>query len=104
MEIKEISRQRVYQCYTKKIETKAYWDSHGKAIPWDGSKKFQYDRLKKVDLYEVKKRLESEYIKPYEFEELEVFVDGERLPDVGQITQFQELKTKVKLDCCVGAG
>ena len=104
MEIVELHRECVYQCYANKIETKAYWDSHGKAISWDGSQKFQYDQPKKIDLYEVQKRMESEYIKPYEFTELELFVDGERLTNIGQITQFKELKTKVKLDCCVGAG
>jgi hypothetical protein len=105
----EISRELVYQCYADRIDTKAYWDFHGKAIPWDGSQTFKYNRRKKVDLYRVEKRLESEYIKsyefePYEFEELELFVDGERLTDIGQITKFKEFKTKVRLDCCVGAG
>ena len=104
MQIVEISRESVYQCYANRIDTKAYWDSHGKAIPWDGSQIFKYDHLKKIELYRVQKRMESEYIKPYEFEELELFVDGERLKDIGQIIQFKELKTKVKLDCCVGAG
>ena len=104
MKVTEISRELVYQYYASRIDTKAYWDSHGKAIPWEGSQTFKYDRRKKLDLYRVEKRIESEYIKPYEFEELELFVDGERLTDIGQITQFRELKTKVVLDCCVGAG
>ena len=104
MKIVELSRECVYQCYANRIDTKAYWDSHGKAIPWDGSQTFKYDRRKKLELYEVHKRMESEYIKPMEFEELELFVDGNRLKGIGQITQFKELKTKVRLDCCVGAG
>lgn len=104
MKVTEISRELVYQCYANRIDTRAYWDSHGKAIPWDGSQIFKYDRRKKVDIYRVEKRLESEYIKPYEFTELELFIDGERLTGIGEITCFEELKTKVKLDCCVGAG
>ena len=104
MIITELSRECVYQCYANRIDTKAYWDSHGKAIPWDGSQVFKYDRRKKVDLYKVQKRMESEYIKPYCYEEFELFVDGERLSGIGEITQFKELKTKVRLDCCVGAG
>jgi hypothetical protein len=35
---------------------------------------------------------------------LELFVDGERLTGIGEITLFKELKTKIKLECCVGAG
>lgn len=104
MDIIEISRELIYQCYANRIDTKAYWDSHGKAIPWDGSQIFKYDRRQKVDVYRVGKRMESEFIKPWEFDELEVFVNGERLTNIGQVTQVTELKTKVKLDCCVGAG
>jgi hypothetical protein len=104
VKVTETFRECVYQCYANRIDTKAYWDSHGKHIPWEGSQVFKYDRRKKIELYRVQKRMEFEHIKPYEFEELELFVDGERLRDIGQITQFEELKTKVKLDCCVGAG
>lgn len=104
MQVKEISRECIYQCYANRIDTKAYWDSHGKVIPWDGSQSFKYDSRKKLDLYRVTKRMESEYLKPCEFTELELFVDGERLKDIGEITEFEELKTKVKLQCCVGAG
>lgn len=104
MKVIEISRELVREGYSKRVDTKAYWDSHGKAIPWDGSQIFKYSELKKYELYRVKKRLESEYIKPYEFEEIEFFIDGERLKDIGPITRFEELKTKIKLDVCVGAG
>lgn len=104
MKITEISRELVRSGYTKRVDTKAYWDSHGRAIPWDGSQVIKYPEQKKYELYRVEKRLESEYIKPYEFEELELFLNGERLKDIGQITCFEALKTKVKLDCCVGAG
>lgn len=104
MKVTEISRELVQEGYTKRVDTKAYWDSHGKVIPWDGSQTFKYSELKKYELYRVKKCLESEYIKPYGFEEIEFFIDGERLKDIGQITRFEEFKTKIKLDVCVGAG
>ena len=104
MEIKEISREHVYSTYATRIDCNAYWDSHGKHIPWEGSKVIKFEVSKKLDLYRVEKRMESEYIRPYEFAELELFIDGERLHGVGEITYFTELKSKVKLDCCVGAG
>lgn len=104
MKITETSRELIQKGYTKRVDVKAYWDSHGKAIPWDGDKIFKYPEFKEYELYRVQKKMESEYIQPYEFEELELFIDGERLGDIGQITCFEALKTKLKLDCCVGAG
>jgi hypothetical protein len=104
MKTTEISRNCVRSGFTKRVDTKAYWDAHGKAIPWDGSQVFRYPEQKKYELHEVEYRMESEYIKPYEYSVLELFIDGERLTDIGQITYFEELKTKLKLDCCVGAG
>lgn len=102
--ITEISRELVFEGYTKRIDTKAYWDAHGKVIPWDGSKVFKYPEAKKYELYKITQLWESEFLKPAKFTMLELFVNGERLECVGEITQFTELKTKVKLDCCVGAG
>lgn len=104
MKTTEISRRCVRTGFTKRVDTKAYWDSHGKAIPWDGSKIFKYSRSKPYELHEVEYRIESEYAPPYDYSVLELFVEGERLKDIGQITCFEELKTKLKLDCCVGAG
>ena len=100
----ELSRTHAYECYAKRIDVNAYWDSHGKAIPWDGSQVLKYPEPKKLDLYRVKHRIETDNVKPYEYEDLELFIDGERLKGIGQITCFKELKTKVHLDCCVGAG
>ena len=104
MKITEISRELIREGYTKRVDTNAYWDSHGKAIPWDGSEIFKYSELKKYELYRVKQLWESEYLKSMEFEHFELFIDGERLKDIGEITCFEALKTKIKLDCCVGAG
>lgn len=104
MKITETFRELIQKGYTKRVDIKAYWDSHGKAIPWEGGKIFKYPELKEYELYRVQTKMESEYTQPYEFEELELFIDGERLRDIGQITCFEALKTKLKLDCCVGAG
>ena len=30
----ELFREKVYDCEKKRIDINAYWDSHGKAIPW----------------------------------------------------------------------
>lgn len=104
MKITTLSRELVKEGYTKRVDIKSYWDSHGKAIPWGEDTVLKYSELKKFELYRVQKRVTSRYMRPYEFSELELFIEGERLADIGQITDFKELKTKVKLDCCVGAG
>jgi hypothetical protein len=100
----ELSREKVYVCDTKRIDVNAYWDSHGKAIPWEGSHVWKYPEAKHLELYRVHRRIESDYVRPYEYDDLELYIDDERLKEVGQITCFKELKTKVRLDCCVGAG
>ena len=104
MQITEISRELVQEGYTKRIDIKSYWDSHGKAIPWEADKIIKYPEQKKFELYRVVNLWESEYIQPTEFEFLFLYIDGEKLEDVGQITCMETLKTKIKLDCCVGAG
>lgn len=104
MKVTEISKVLVREGYTKRVDCRAYWDAHGKVIPWEGSKVFKYPELKKFELYRVKQLWESEYIKPYEAELLHLYIDGVRLIDIGEITCVEELKTKLKLDCCVGAG
>ena len=104
MKVTEISRKLVREGYTKRVDVKAYWDNHGKAIPWEGDQIFKYSEPKQFKLYQVERCIESEHSSPLEFTDLELFIDGERLTDIGQITCFEELKTKLKLDCCVGAG
>jgi hypothetical protein len=104
MKVTEISRELVKEGYTKRVDTKPYWDARGKAIPWGESQTFKYPEPKKFELYRVKRLWESEYLKPTEFEFLFLYIDGEKLEDIGEITCFEELKTKLKLDCCVGAG
>ena len=100
----ELSRKKVYECEKKRIDINAYWDSHGKHIPWDGSQVLKYEEPKKLELYHVRHCIETDNTKPYEYDDLELFIDGKRLREIGQITCFKELKTKVRLDCCVGAG
>jgi hypothetical protein len=104
MKTTEISRELVREGYTKRVDVKSYWDSHGKAIPWKDDKVFKYPEPKKFELYRVKRLWEFETLEPREFEFLYLYIDGEQLTDIGEITCVETLKTKLKLDCCVGAG
>lgn len=104
MRITEVSRELVREGYTKRIDIKSYWDSHGKAIPWKDDQIIKYTEPVKFELYRVVNLWESEYLDPREFEFFHLYINGEKLSDIGEITCMETLKTKLKLDCCVGAG
>lgn len=102
--VTQLSRELVREGYTKRIDIKSYWDSHGRAIPWKEDQIIKYPEFKKFELYRVINLWESDYHRPVELEFLHLYIDGERLTDIGEITCMETLKTKLKLDCCVGAG
>lgn len=104
MKVTELTRELVCEGYTKRIDIKNYWDAHGKAIPWGVDKVLRYSELRKFELYRVKKLWEFDHVDPYEAEFLFLYIDGTQLQDIGEITLFEELKTKIKLQCCVGTG
>ena len=100
---KELSRKLLYEGYTKKIECKNYWDSHGKRAEWDPTQ-YKFDTEKKFEILEV---VSETYYPAIDYTQTctswYLFVDGEKL-DTGWITGYNHLKTKLKLDCCVGTG
>jgi hypothetical protein len=104
LDITTISRELVLTGTTKKIECRYYWDSHGDKV-WDfqPAETFKYPEPKKYELYREVKEYNFEFVPKQNFEFLELYLDGERFY-VGEITCFRELKTKVKLEVCVGAG
>ena len=100
---KELSRKLLHEGYTKKIECKNYWDSHGKRVEWDPTQ-HKFDCEKKFEIWEVETETyypaidhTQQYVNWY------LFVDGEKF-DAGWIMGYDHLKTKLKLDCCVGCG
>lgn len=99
----EVSRVLLDTTYTKKIDCKNYWDSHGHRVECAPTQ-YKFDRLKKVELFRVIRKFNFTALDPKEFEFLELLVEGKKLQELGEITSYQALKTKVKLDCCVGAG
>ncbi len=103
-ETKEVSRELADFGYTKRVDIKSYWDSHGRAIPWGEDKILKFSAPKKFELFRVKRLWITDFCDPQELEFLYLYLDGEKLEDIGQITCMTTLKTKLKLDCCVGAG
>lgn len=102
--VKEISRKLVAEGYTKKVDCKNYWDAHGERhYDFKAPTQYKFDRPKKFELYRVEREYQFEFTGSSVYEYLFLYIDGEKL-DVGEITEFRELKTKINLDCCVGAG
>lgn len=100
---KELSRELLCEGYTKKVECKNYWDSHGKRIEYAPTQ-LNFDFDKKFEIYKVI----TETFYPsigytQETEWWKLYIDGEYC-DLGELTGYKILKTKLKLDCCVGAG
>ena len=102
VETKELSRELVAEGYTKRVDCKNYWDSHGNKI-WEADTSYPLERERKFELYRVVRRYNFEYTGPYDAEFLFLYIDGQLL-DVGEIVEFRELKTKLKLTCCIGSG
>lgn len=103
-DVKLISRELVTEGYTKRVDFRYYWDSHGKKV-WDfkPAEAIKYDKPKKFELYREVREYHFEYVPTQTWEFLCFYVDGQ-LVDYGEITSFRELKTKVKIEACVGAG
>ena len=102
---KEISRKLLHEGYTKKVECKNYWDSHGTRVEYAPTQ-YKFDREKKFEIWEV----ETETFYPalnhiQRYTDWRILVEGEKLdPNLGWIMEYDHLKTKLKLDCCVGCG
>jgi len=102
---KELSRKLLHEGYTKKIECKNYWDSHGKRVEYDPTQ-YAFDREKKFEIWEVETET---YYPAIDYTQNStnwiIRVEGEPLDsNLGWIMGYDHLKTKLKLDCCVGCG
>jgi hypothetical protein len=102
---KELSRKLLYEGYTRKVECTNYWDSHGKRVEFDPTR-YKFDREKKFEIWEVVLEI---YYPTIEYTQTStdwyLKVEGQDLgPNLGWITGYNHLKTKLKLDCCIGCG
>ena len=100
---KELSRELLCEGYTAKVECTNFWDAHGKRIEY-AMTQHKFDRQKKFEIWKVICETHYstiEYV--HQWEMWDLYIDGKKL-DVGEIMSYKILKTKLKLDCCVGAG
>ena len=97
-----LSNELVATCEKDKIECNNYYDLDGKIIP-EAKTQYKFDFPKKIELYRKTVKYLFDYCPHQTFEFLQLFVDGKKL-EIGEITEYRELKTKVKLKVCTGAG
>ena len=104
IDMKVVSRELVQEGYTKRLDLRYYWDSHGKTI-WDFEEPEirKYSEPKKYEVYREVREYSFEYCPNQTWDFLFLYIDGEKV-DIGEITCVQALKTKVKVESCVGAG
>ncbi len=99
---KELSRKLLTTGYTKKIDCIRYWNAHGKRSDWE-PKYFKFDEPKKFEIINVVTETDFPYTGKQISEDWHLYVDGQKI-SVGEIMEYEVLKTKLKLTCCVGAG
>ena len=100
---RELSRELLCEGYIPKVECTNYWDSHGKRVEYEPTQ-HKFDSPKKFEIWKVLGETSYstlDYVHQWEYWHL--YIDGEKL-DVGEIMSYKVLKTKIKLDVCVGAG
>ena len=99
---KLISKELLVDGFTAKVDCKNYWDSHGKRVEYAPTQ-HKFDRQKKFEIYREVWEYYFDFVPTQTWEFWHLYIDGEKF-DLGEITRYEVLKTKLKLDVCVGAG
>lgn len=100
---KELSRELLCEGYTSKVDCANYWDAHGQKIKC-ASTQHKFDCQKKFEIFKViAETTYSTINRVYTSEWWYLYINGEKL-DIGDIMSYKVLKSKLKLDCCIGAG
>lgn len=99
---KLISKELLVDGFTAKVDCKNYWDSHGKRVEYSPTQ-HKFDSQKKFEIYREVWEYYFDFVPTQTWEFWHLYIDGEKL-DLGEITRYEVLKTKLKLDVCVGAG
>ena len=102
---KEISHTLLHEGFTKKVECKNYWDSHGTRVEC-ATTQYKFDQEKKFEIWEVVTETHYPSINRTQiYTDWRLVVEGKPLdPNLGWVVGYDHLKTKLKLDCCVGCG
>ena len=100
---RELSRELLCEGYTAKVDCTNFWDAHGKRIAYPPAQ-YKFDSPKKFEIWKVVGETSYTTInRTHQWEYWQLYIDGKYF-DTGEIMSYRVLKTKLKLDCCVGAG
>lgn len=100
---RELSRELLCEGYTSKVDCTNFWDAHGERIE-QALTRYNFDSPKKFEIWKVIGETHYSTINyVHQWEYWHLYIEGKEL-DVGEIMSYKVLKTKIKLDCCVGAG
>ena len=101
----EISRTLLHEGFTKKVECKNYWDSHGTRVECTPTQ-YKFDQEQKFEIWEVVTETHYSSINRTQiYTDWRLVVEGKPLdPNLGWVVGYDHLKTKLKLDCCIGCG
>lgn len=100
---RDLTRELLYEGYTAKVECTNFWDSHGKRIECAPTQ-HKFDSPKKFEIWKVTGETSYSTLEyTHQWEYWKLYIDGKEL-NVGEIMSYRILKTKIKLDVCVGAG
>jgi hypothetical protein len=100
---KLIERELLVEGFTKKVECKNYWDSHDTRIN-QADTQLKFDCEKKFEIYKEVYEYYFDFVPTQTWEFWNLYINGQKVDDLGEITSYHALKTKLKLDCCIGAG
>ena len=99
---RELSRKLLTTGCTNKIDCTKYWDAHGKRSEWE-PEQHKFDKPKKFEVVRV--LTEWNFSDgPSVFEDWLLYIDGKQYNIGGDIMKYEVLKTKLKLDVCIGHG
>ena len=99
---KEISRTLLHEGFTKKVECKNYWDSHGTRVECTPTQ-YKFDQEKKFEIWEVV--TETHYPS---IDRTQIYADWRLVEKkkkkklkIGRVEGYDHINTKHKIDCCV---
>lgn len=99
----ELGRRTVLTTHTKRLDCWKYWNAHGVLHDW-GTDIIKFPELRELNVVEVSMRMHFSMLPSYDYTRLELYANGERIKDLGEVTEVKILKTKVKLQSCIGSG
>lgn len=103
IEVKELSREVLFEKDAVTIKVEFFWDSHGKMFPFDGGPKHKKTFSKKTAAVKIEKVTFKYNDIAHTFESWNLYVDGVRFE--AEVSKFHyDGFSTIKVKAVVGAG